>query len=83
MREPVLVSSKPRASNQCFLKPSVLSILEEIEDKFDVKALFSLIFIKFSPCKDFEWPAQYFLEPLCHYNFDFGAKSSKSESDFK
>ena len=47
----------------CFLKPSVLSILAEVEDNFDVKALFSSIFIKFGPSKDFEWPAQCFLEP--------------------
>ena len=47
---------------QCFLKPSVLLILAEVEDKFDVKALFSSIFIKFGPGKDFEWPAQCFLE---------------------
>ena len=42
---------------------SVLSILAEVENKFDVKTLFSSIFIKFGLCKDFEWPAQYFLEP--------------------
>ena len=48
-------------SIQC--KPSVLSILAEVEDKFDVKVLFSSIFIKFGPRKDFEWPAQCFLEP--------------------
>ena len=92
-------------SIQC--KPSVLSILEEVEDKFDVKALFSSIFIKLGPRKDFEWPAQCFLEPSVtiililvqkvknrrlisgedlfffrdHYNF--GAKSSKWETDFR
>ena len=46
-----------------FLKPSVLSILAEVEDKFDAKALFSSIFIKFGLRKDFEWPTQCFLEP--------------------
>ena len=50
-------------ARQCFLKSSVLSILAEVKDKFDVKALFSSIFIKFGPCKDFELPAQCFLEP--------------------
>ena len=66
---------------QCFLEPSVLSILAEVEDKFDVKALFSSIFI--GPRKDFEWPAQCFFGALCHYDFDLGAKSSQSETDFR
>ena len=34
---------------QYFLKPSLLSILAEVKQKFDVNTLFSLIFIKFGP----------------------------------
>ena len=86
-------------STPYFLKPSLLSILAEVKQKFDVNTLFSLIFIKFGLHSIFWSPFTIILvlvqkvanqrlisgEDLFFFrdHYNFGAKSSKSETDFR